>query len=313
MAFTAEQKKAYAIQKSQDNQDKLFGIIKEGLENMKDDFTYSWKMANGGFIKNIHTKKGYRGVNVWSGFFWTLQNNFTDPRVGTRKQLSKEGYSFRGLKAGTGLPILFFDTQKIEKENKKTGEPEEYYRRFWKWSEVFCVEQCEDYVPPEDEEDSEPIPEHEMIAHCNAYIESQETLTLKREGMRAFYRVKEDLIQLPPHELFIDSFGEAATLLHEIAHSTGHESRLNRKLGNGFGSKEYAFEELIAELSSIQLTLALGGKWNPNSVLEENANNIAYLQSWIKACEDKDGDLLKAFSESQKVCDYVLDKMEKGE
>ena len=312
MAFTAEQKKAYAIQKSQDNQDKLFGIIKEGLESMKTNFSYSWKVGKGGFIENVDTKKGYRGVNVWSGFFWTLQNGFSDPRVGTRKQLSNQGYSFRGLKAGTGLPILFFDTQKIEKENKKTGEPEEYYRRFWKWSEVFCVEQCEDYESPEEEKDSEPIPEHEMIAYCNKYVESQETLTLKREGMRACYNSSEDIIKLPPHDLFIDSFGEAATFLHEIAHSTGHSSRLSRKLGNGFGTKAYAFEELIAELSSIQLTLTLGGEWNPNSVLEENANNIAYLQSWIKACEDRDSDLLKAFSESQKVRDYVLDKMEMG-
>ena len=103
------------------------------------------------------------------------------------------------------------------------------------------------------------------------------------------------------------------TAFHEAGHSTGHTSRLKRPLGNGFGSKAYAFEELIAELSSMLVVMRLGGEFVPDSVQEENANNAAYLQSWLKSCEDKDEALGLAFHEAQKAADYMIESIKKGE
>ena len=94
------------------------------------------------------------------------------------------------------------------------------------------------------------------------------------------------------------------------SHSTGHSTRLNRKLGNGFGSAEYAYEELIAELSSLIVTLTLGGEFKPDLVAEENANSVAYLQSWLKACKEQDKALNKAFSDAQESADFILATME---
>ena len=65
----------------------------------------------------------------------------------------------------------------------------------------------------------------------------------------AFYSVTDDKICMPPRESFKSANSYYATMLHEIAHSTGHPSRLNRPLNNKFGTKDYAYEELIAEFS----------------------------------------------------------------
>ena len=94
--------------------------------------------------------------------------------------------------------------------------------------------------------------------------------------------------------------------MHEGVHSTGYSTRLNRALGNRFGSPEYAFEELIAEMGALIVTLSLGGEFKPNAVMEENANNVAYLQSWLKACNEQDRALDKAFSDAQKSADFML-------
>ena len=129
---------------------------------------------------------------------------------------------------------------------------------------------------------------------------------MKRKGNRAFYTSKDDDIVLPPHEAFTDTLGEVMTAMHEGVHSTGYSTRLNRALGNKFGSPEYAFEELIAEMGALIVTLSLGGEFKPNAVMEENANNVAYLQSWLKACNEQDRALDKAFSDAQKSADYML-------
>jgi antirestriction protein ArdC len=107
--------------------------------------------------------------------------------------------------------------------------------------------------------------------------------------------------------------GEVMTAIHEAVHSTGYATRLNRNLKSHFGSAEYAYEELIAELGSLIVTLTLGGEFKPDLVAEENANNVAYLQSWLKACKDKDKALNKAFGDAQKAADYILSAILGGE
>ena len=152
------------------------------------------------------------------------------------------------------------------------------------------------------------------MAHFDTYMKSQEKLDLHRKGDRAFYRSGDDSITLPVHEAFTDPLGEVATAFHEAAHSTGHKTRLDRPLGNGFGSPAYAMEELIAELTSMLTVLHLGGDFNPDLVQEEHANNTAYLKNWLAACkEDKGKALTQAFSQAQKATDYILDTIVGGD
>ena len=97
-----------------------------------------------------------------------------------------------------------------------------------------------------------------------------------QNGNTASYNHVDDCITLPNRDQFKSTEGWAETALHELAHWTGHKSRLHRKLGNPIGTKDYAKEELIAELASAFLCAQLGFE-------KQISNQAAYLQSWIKA------------------------------
>ncbi|MDW3307854.1 zincin-like metallopeptidase domain-containing protein, partial [Escherichia coli] len=69
-------------------------------------------------------------------------------------------------------------------------------------------------------------------------------------GNRAFYVPTEDYVQVPPPQAYFEPINWHRTALHELAHASGHPSRLNRDLSGSFGTRKYAFEELVAEIAS---------------------------------------------------------------
>jgi len=310
MTMNKQEKKEHMKNKDKANRENWFKNLAEGIKGDKVPWRKPWVAGAGSSIPaNLKSKKHYRGGNAVSLWFTGLLSGWTDLRFATRKQLKEAGYSIKGLTNGTGFHVKFFKRGTYEKENDK-GEIEIKQSYLTRWYEVWCIEQCENYEPPKKDESIEPVPEHEMMERFNKYIESQKALTHKRGGRRAFYRKSEDLIQMPKHEDFTCPLGEVMTAFHEAVHSTGHPTRNDRPLGNGFGSSAYAFEELIAELGSLLVTITLGGEFRPELVMEENANSVAYLQSWLKACKEQDSALDKAFHEAQAACDYIIKAIE---
>ena len=87
-------------------------------------------------------------------------------------------------------------------------------------------------------------------------------------------------------------------MFHELSHWTGHSSRLDRKRGNRFGSKEYAFEELIAEISASFICCQLGFKYS--------TQHSAYVQSWIKVLKEDKTAIFRASSQAQKAAEFIL-------
>jgi antirestriction protein ArdC len=65
-------------------------------------------------------------------------------------------------------------------------------------------------------------------------------------GNRAFYVPALDYVQVPPPQAYFEPINWHRTALHELGHATGHPSSLGRDMAGGFGSKKYAFEELVA-------------------------------------------------------------------
>ena len=313
MAMSRAQKRNYAKTKDEEARAKWFDNLAKGIEGDALPWRKPWKPSAGVSCipTNLKSKKPYRGGNVMSLWIAGMLNGWNDLRFATRKQLMDAGYSIKGLKNDVGTTVRLFKPTVYEKENED-GEKEKRQTYVIRYYTVFCIEQCEDYVAPKPEvdEEVEVIPESEMMELFQMYVDSQSSLVFKRAGDRAYYNSHRDHIVLPPHESFTDPLGEVMTAMHEASHSTGHSTRLNRKLGNGFGTKEYAYEELIAELSSLIVTLTLGGEFKPDLVAEENANSVAYLQSWLKACEEQDKALNKAFSDAQESADYILATME---
>lgn len=115
-----------------------------------------------------------------------------------------------------------------------------------------------------------------------------------------------DEIHMPQKSLFANEYAFAATLLHEMAHASGAEHRMNRDLSGGFGSEKYAIEELRAEIASAFMANEFGINM-PDSLLDDHK---AYVQSWAKAISNDKNILISAIFDAEKIADYVEDKAE---
>ena len=306
MAWSKEKKKAYGKSKAEASKATWYENLAAGIESNNIPWRKPWK-GGATMPVNLKSKKAYRGGNIVALWFWGLGRGYTDLRFGTRKQLLEKGLSIKGLKNGEGCLIKYFKTSEYTKVDKETGEETIRNGYLTRWYEVFCVEQCEDYEAPEVKDENLSVtPESDMMESFYSYVASQKTLTLERKGSQAFYRINGDLIRLPKHEDFETQLGEVMTAMHEAVHSTGHPKRKERPLTPKFGTPEYAFEELVAELGALIVTLTLGGEFNPYVLQEEHANSQAYLKHWLAACKNQDNALDKAFSQAQAAADFIL-------
>lgn len=115
-----------------------------------------------------------------------------------------------------------------------------------------------------------------------------------------------DEIHMPQKSLFANEYAFAATLLHEMAHASGAEHRMNRDLSGGFGSEKYAIEELRAEIASAFMANEFGIDM-PDSLLDDHK---AYVQSWAKAISNDKNILISAIFDAEKIADYITDYVE---
>lgn len=96
-------------------------------------------------------------------------------------------------------------------------------------------------------------------------------------------------------------FAYNATALQELSHSTGHPTRLNRPQGGFFGSEQYAYEELVAEMCSCFMGVELSTEATPEHI----DNHKAYVQSWIEAIRDKPDSLIRAIKDAEAAANYM--------
>lgn len=136
-----------------------------------------------------------------------------------------------------------------------------------------------------------------------------------QQNPSALYNKSRDVIIVPrkdqfnisdtPEEIYKDGEEYYSSLIHEMAHSTGHESRLNRLSPDGkFGGEEYAKEELVAELTAAMVGSALGF----DSRIRDN--NTAYLKSWMSALKKEPKFLLSVMSDVNKASSMVIEHID---
>ncbi|MCY3707191.1 MAG: zincin-like metallopeptidase domain-containing protein, partial [Gammaproteobacteria bacterium] len=121
---------------------------------------------------------------------------------------------------------------------------------------------------------------------------------------RAYYHMKRDEIVLPERGQFPSANHYYQTALHELGHSTGHKDRMNREtliegIDGGFGSPQYAREELRAEISAMMTGERVGVGHDPS-------RGAAYVEGWVKALEEDPREIRRAAADAQKISDYVL-------
>lgn len=274
-------------------------VIK-GLEKGNIPWSKPWK-AEATLPKSFSSKKPYRGVNVLLLWLDMLENEYSTPFYITFKQANKLGGKVKkGAKSQT---VIFWNW--IEKNTGHTddeGNPVKESFPILRYYRVFNMEQVEgiEYDKPR----SDNLTEFEKIEKCEDIINGYEDKPkIKHGGSRACYSPVQDNIRMPRKETFTAEDGYYATLFHELVHSTGHESRLNRAEvveSDGFGGKAYSREELTAEIGTAFLSEIAAIS---SERLQENQQ--AYINSWIKALQNDPKMITLASARAQKAVDYM--------
>jgi antirestriction protein ArdC len=201
-------------------------------------------------------------------------------------------------KGERGTTVVYADRFTPEAEKTRARDAGEDARAipFLKRFTLFNVAQCEG-LRPGLTGDSAPLPDTEIVPVAEALIAAT-CADIRIGGDKAFYVPSLDFIQLPPQPAFFDQINYYRTALHELTHWTGHASRLARDLTNHFGSKDYAREELIAEMGSAFLCAALG--------IVPTVRHADYLASWLEVLRGDNRAIFRAASAASRAADWLL-------
>ncbi len=269
--------------------------ILEALDQGIVPWRKSWSLSAGVRPQSI-VGRAYSGINA----LVLGLSGYSDPRWLTYKKAGELGGNV--LKGEKGTPIVFWKKMSREDENE-AGEKVIKPFMMLRYYTVFNVEQCEglDVAPFQVKE----VKEFDAIAEAEKIIDGMPNPPSidHNGGDRAFYIPSLDQVHLPALEDFDSPEEYYSTAFHELGHSTGHESRLNRhEMETGiapFGTPTYSKEELAAEFSAAFLCAESGIE---NTV----DNSAAYIQGWAKKLRSDKKLVIVAASQGQKAADYIL-------
>ena len=265
-----------------------------------------WKKGPGsGLPRSMSTARPYRGVNVFLLGLQGLEAGYVSPWWGTYNHVSGLGGQVRRGEKAT--PVVFWGVKERQDDLDEAGRPKRYFvLRYYK---VFNAEQADGlpgrfYPKSEEAETSSPTEAQAQAQEAvERYLAPNPGLsfTHARAG-RAYYSAREDLVNVPSIAEHVSADEYYSTTFHELAHSSGHPSRLGRP-GVGephcFADEEYSKEELVAELASAMVQGTVG----ICSTLEPSA---AYLAHWAEALKGDPRLIVAAAAAAQKAADYVL-------
>jgi len=191
----------------------------------------------------------------------------------------------------------------LEKKEKKDGEETVKRIPYLRYYNVFHIDQTEGVKPRYAKPNSTPANPDEAADRIIKEYVTREKLCLEyREGDAAYYHPATDRIILPLIQQFKETAEFYGTAFHEMVHSTGHKSRLNRlEIPANFGKEEYSKEELVAEIGSAALVNHVGLETEKSF-----KNNAAYIQSWLKALKNDKRFIVSAAGKAEKAVDYIL-------
>ena len=268
--------------------------IIEALEAGVAPWARPWKRLGGHGPTSLATGKPYRGVNVLILETTSMIEGYNSPYWATFKQIKDRGGNVR--KGEKGTPVILW--KPIEKKGENEGDDAKKYL-LMRYFNVFNLDQTEGVEMPA----SEPLPEFVPLARAQEIADTMRARPeVRHGGDSAFYSPTLDKVQMPLQPSFAQSEDYYAVLFHELAHSTGHKSRLDREgveTAAPFGSETYAKEELVAEIASA--IVCAEARIEPN--IERSA---AYVGSWLEYAKDNRGEILKAAAAAQKAADWIV-------
>jgi antirestriction protein ArdC len=256
---------------------------------------------------NPTSERPYRGGNAIHLMATALRGGYDDPRWMTYKQASEQGWQVR--KGEKGTQIEFWEIKPAAREDQPdssgnrnsestadgTGEKSRFIHRVYTVFNAKQIDRIPEYAPAKRSEFEAVQAGEQILTNSGARIAHD-------QADRAFYSRAQDSIHLPPRAAFKEPSGYYGTALHELAHWTGHPTRLNRQTLNEsyrFGDLNYAKEELRAELASVFLAAERGIPHDPE-------HHAAYVGSWIKALKEDKNEIFRAAHEASAAADFLL-------
>ncbi len=299
--------------------------------DVRPSWTAGWVSLGGGGLPIRADGTPYRGINVLWLSMIAMREGYTSNQwfgysaakdaaaayarsqgrnIESRDRKRREGTYYwdvdndclfeGGVRKGeTASRVVFVKRIQVEDKGKvdENGDPKKKVVPLMRYLSVFNRDQIEGLPPVASPDvptfDFDPLERAEEIV-------SGFDLPLIEGGDSAFYMPSRDEIHMPTKAQFKSSAEWYSTAFHEMGHATGHSSRLDRNLRNGFGSKEYAFEELVAELTSAFVCA--------ETKVEGNVQHVEYLAHWLKVLGDDSGFIIRAASKAQAAADYILQR-----
>jgi antirestriction protein ArdC len=234
---------------------------------------------------NAATGRIYSGINVLILWGAVVEHGFPGQSWLTFRQAEALGGNVR--KGERGTTIVYADRFVPDQEKRRARDAGEQAAAipFLKRFSVFNTAQCDNL--PEEVTTVAPPPLSELIEPRVKALIRATGIDVRIGGNRAFYTPMFDYVQVPPPQANF-----------ELAHATGHVSRLGRDLSGIFGTKKYAFEELVAEMNAAFCCASLG--------IALTVRHADYIGAWLDVLREDNRAIVRAASRASKAADWLL-------
>lgn len=328
---------------SQSSSDRAIAKFSEMMiSRLEEAKAYNWQKGwiggegNFGMPQNLNGRN-YSGTNSLFLFMDTAINHYAAPVYMTFLQKEKEGLRLK--KGSEAMPVIYWDMsikdangkkvsvadyRNMSQVEKKTCEVRPFLRSF----RVYNIDQTNmqevnkekydqivAYFQSPKLDDTEGMYQNKAL---DRMFERQEWLCriqYDKPSDGAYFSLSHDMIVLPQKgqfkkgtsesEIYKDGMEFYSTALHEMAHSTGTEERLNRNIHNHFGDPKYAKEELVAELSSAMVGNTMGF----DRRIQEN--NAAYIDNWLQTLREEPRFIISVMADVSKAADMIIEQIDK--
>ncbi|MFW7358702.1 MAG: ArdC family protein [Brucella sp.] len=287
--------------------DEITGKIIAELEAGRFPWVQPWGKSTAkaplGLPKNASTGRTYSGINILILWGAVVQHGFPGQGWLTYRQAAALGGNVR--KGEQGTTVVYADRfvpEDVKRRARETGE-EAHAIPFLKRFTVFNTAQCE--CLPDDIAITMPPPPPGLIEPRVEALIRATGIDFRIGGDRAFYVPADDYVVVPPPQAYFEPINWHRTALHELGHASGHHSRLNRDFSTSFGTKKYAFEELIAEMSAAFCCASLG--------IVPTVRHADYIGSWLEVLREDNRAIVRAASQASKAADWILSFLPEAE
>jgi antirestriction protein ArdC len=283
----------------------VYEIVTETVVKALENGTVPWHQpwnVEVGVPLSLATGKPYRGVNPFLLGVTALTNGYRSPWWGTLRKINERGGAVR---RGEKSTLVVFWKSYIHRARDE-GEQDE--RRFLlRYYRVFNADQADWADGKEPVYATRERLDVERIATAETIAAGYPNPPTIRTGEAAYYQgASLDRVTMPPAETFDSAQAYYSTLFHELTHSTGHETRLDREgVRSGafgrFGDPVYSKEELVAEMGAALLCGIAG--IDQKALVE---NSAAYLRSWLAVLREDSKLIVGAAAQAQRAADHIL-------